>query len=203
MKATLAVPVLLFVLLALIPATPAAALNWAIGADLGFNVFMPSSDYVGAENISSFGWPQGSAVMGVLPGFGGLRISFVGEKPTHEVWLGTNLNFVSSEGSSFHVFDLNANYQYNFPTSGNITPYATAGIGLDMVGASDGSSISATSTVFGAGVGVAHHMGNGCGRLRAEVRFDGLTEGKDGDSIIIPKGSNLGIRLGFDLWDKK
>ena len=40
MKLRLAVPVVLLTLL-VVSAAPAAAFNWGIGADLGFNVFMP------------------------------------------------------------------------------------------------------------------------------------------------------------------
>lgn len=202
MKTRLGVPVLLLVLLALVPAAPAAAFNWGIGADLGYNMFMPSSDYGDVENINSFGWPSGGSFMGVLPGFGGLRVSFAGAEPTHEIWLGTSLNLLSSGGSSIHAFGVNANYQYNFPSKGPMAPYVTAGVGLNQVGESDGGSLSAMSTIFGGGVGIAHHMGNGCGRLRAEVRFDVQTEGEEDGDVIIPKGSNLGIRLGFDLWNK-
>jgi hypothetical protein len=204
MNARLAVPALLLVLLALVPAAPAAAVNWAIGADLGYSMFMPSSDYgPDVENFNTFGWPSGGSVLGVLPGFGGLRVSFAGAEPTHEFWLGTNLNYLSSSGMSFHMFGVNANYQYNFAAKSALAPYVTAGVGIHQVGESGGSSISAMSTIFGGGVGLAHHMGNGCGRLRAEVRFDAQTEGEKDDEVIIPKGSNLGIRLGFDLWDRK
>jgi hypothetical protein len=205
MKKRLVVSVLLLVLLALVPAAPAAAVNWGIGADLGYNVFMPSSDYGSdIENINSFGWPSGSAVLGELPGFGGLRLSFAGAKPTHEVWIGTELGFVSYSGSSMHTLGLNANYQYNFSTGSGVTPYVTAGVGINQLGYSGGGhSQSAMATIFGGGVGIAHWMGNGCGRLRAEVRYDQQTEGEaDGDTVI-PKGANLGIRFGFDLWDKK
>ena len=203
MKKGLAFPVLLFVLLALVPAAPAAAINWGIGADLGYNMFMPSSDYEGFENLNSLGLPMGSPLFGEVPGFGGLRVSFTGEKPTHEVWLGTNLNYYSSDGSSLNMLGLNMNYQYNFETSGGVKPYVTAGAGLSRLGYSpdSGDGTSAISTTFGGGVGVAGKMGTG--RLRAEVRYDQVSEGTDSDDdVIIYKGANLGFKLGFDLWSK-
>jgi len=204
MKTRFAVPVVLLALLAVIPAAPAAAVECGLGADLGFNLFIPSSDYEGAENISTFGWPMGGSFLGALPTFGGLRVSFRGEKPAHEVWLGTSLSFLSSEGDSFHQLGLTANYQYNFPTQGTILPYVTAGAGLNMVGINpdEGDSHSATAAVFGGGVGIARAVADGAGRLRAEVRFDQVTEGESDGSVMIPKGGNLGIRLGFDLWLK-
>jgi opacity protein-like surface antigen len=207
MKTRLAVPVLLLVLLALVPAAPAAAFNWGVGADLGYNMFMPSSDYGGdIENISYFGWPLGSQLLfGEVPlsSGGGLRVSFAGEKPTHEAWLGTSLSYFSYSGTSLHMLGLNANYQYNFETSGGVKPYVTAGAGLTRLGYSpeSGDGTSAMSATFGGGVGIAHKMGTG--RLRAEVRYDQITEGNDDDDdTLILKGGNLGFRLGFDLWSQ-
>jgi hypothetical protein len=68
------------------------------------------------------------------------------------------------------------------------------------VGYDYGSSSSASSAFFGAGVGAAHAMGSG--RVRGEVRSDAVTEGKDGSHVMIPKGTLVGFRLGFDLWAK-
>jgi hypothetical protein len=202
MMKRLVVPALLLALLAVVPAAPAAAINWGIGADLGYNIFMPSSDYEGYENLNTIGLPMGSPLFGELPGFGGLRVSFTGEQPTHEVWLGTNLNYYSSEGTSLNMLGLNVNYQYNFGTGG-VKPYVTAGAGLTRMGYSpdDGDGMSAMSTTFGGGVGVTQKMGTG--RLRAELRYDQVSEGKDSDDyIVILKGANLGFKVGFDLFSK-
>jgi hypothetical protein len=50
-------------------------------------------------------------------------------------------------------------------------------------------------------------MGNGCGRLRAELRYDMVSEGKKTisghDVVLIDKGGMFAFKLGFDLWDMK
>jgi hypothetical protein len=202
MKTRLAVPALLLVLLAMIPAAPALAVEWGIGADLGYNVFMPSSDYEQWRNINAFGWPMGGTSP-EAPTYGGLRVVFRGEKPTREIWLGTSLALFSMGGVHANRFQLTANYQYNFPTEGRTRPYVTGGAGLTGLSqGSKGHGKSATGALFGVGAGVAYSVGDGAGRLRAEIRYDRLTEGKDDGTILIPKGGNLGIRLGFDLWVK-
>ncbi len=198
---------ILLALLTLIPAAAMAATNWALGADLGYSVFMPSKDYVGADNITTVGWPAGGGVIEAgIPANGGLRLSFTGEKPTHEVYLSTNLAYLSvADGGSFHQLQATLNYQYTFEVQGAVRPYLTLGAGLDRAAFNphDGSGISVVSALFGGGFGVAHTLGHGVGRLRAEVRYDQQTEGeKDGD-ILLGKGGSLGLRLGFDLWGKK
>ncbi len=179
-----------------VPVASAAGLNWGVGANLGFNIYTPDSKYAPADKaITTFGWPTG-----------GLRFSFTGEKPMHEVYLETNLSYVSYEDAgSVHDFIVSGNYQFNFDMKGAAVPYLTAGVGIDMYGQKPktGTGVSTSSMLFGGGVGIAHHMGNGCGRLRAEVRYDMFAEGKDGEEVIIPKAGEIGVKLGFDLWDKK
>jgi hypothetical protein len=207
MKTRLALPALLLALLAMVPAAPAAALDWGIGADLGFSIFMPSSDYGDVENISSFGIPFSSFREGELtfvPAAGGLRLSFAGENRMHEAWLGVSLNRISEEDVSITVMQLSGNYQFNFATQGAIQPYLTAGVGLNRASyKGDSDSESGTASYFGGGVGVAHRMGTG--RLRAELRYDALSEGTIGDEddyVVFPKGGAVGFKLGFDLWNK-
>jgi hypothetical protein len=205
MKTRIAVPAVLLALLTLLPAAPAAALNWGLGADLGYSLFMPSSDYGDdLDNISQFGLPfdPGMLFDVAIPTLGGLRLSFAGENPMHEVWLGTSLSRLSVKDFSFSMMEFSGNYQFNFATQGGVDPYLTAGVGLYRVGANSGSDgQSATSAYFGGGVGAAYKMGSG--RLRGELRYDVVTEGTiDDDQIIIPKGGALGLKLGFDLWNK-
>jgi len=177
-----------------VPVASAAAFNWGVGANLGLHVFSP--DYPGAKSITEFGWPTG-----------GVRFSFTGEKPMHEVYFESALSYWSSDDASMHTFTPSLNYQFNFDMKGPAVPYVTAGAGAIMWGEKDNTpgaeSISATSMFYGGGVGIAHHMGNGCGRLRAEIRYDMVTEGKKDDAVLLPKGGDFGFKLGFDLWDKK
>jgi len=205
MRSSTVVPVLLFALLVLLPAAPATALDWGLGADLGMSVFMP--DYEGADNISLVGWPMGATfVFGELPlpSAGGLRLSFSGANPMHEVWIGTSFNRTGVEGMALHAFGMTGNYQFNFATQGAFTPYVTAGAGLFRVGFSPdhGDGMSATSATFGGGVGLGYVMAGGAGRLRAEVRYAQLTEGTHEGSRIIPKGGEIGFRFGFDVWSR-
>ncbi len=207
MRWGIVVSVILLAAVSLIPAAASAG-NWAVGADFGFNVFMPSSDYETANNVTTIGWPASSGVGGLLMGIpagGGLRLSFTGEKPTHEVYVNTNLSFLSTENGSLHQFQGSLNYQYNFATQGPLKPYVTMGAGLNRVGDNpdEGDGISANSAVFGGGLGLAHTMGHGAGRLRAEVRYDQQTEGTDSGDVLIAKGGAVGFKLGFDLWGKK
>jgi hypothetical protein len=204
MKTRLALPVLLLALLALVPAAPAAALDWGLGADFGYSIFMP--DYDDAENVSSISMPFiASPSMGeyVIPTVGGLRLSFAGENRMHEVWLGTSLARMSVEDFSLMTMQLSGNYQFNFAAQGAFKPYLTAGVGMIRLGASDDDfSHSAMSTCFGGGAGVAHQMGSG--RLRGEVRYDMFSEGlfDGGEYPVLPKGSGINLKLGFDLWNK-
>ena len=94
-------------------ATPAAAINWGIGADLGYNVFMPDDEYEGAENMTSIGFPFGASRVGefsFLPPGGGLRFSFAGENPMHEVWLGTSFGSLGEDDYSLSFRQLSGNY---------------------------------------------------------------------------------------------
>jgi hypothetical protein len=179
-----------------VPVASAAGFNWGVGANLGFNMFTPDSKYAPYDKTeTSFGWPTG-----------GLRFSFAGEKPMHEVYVETLLSSYSIEdGYTLRNIMLTGNYQFNFDMKGPAVPYLTAGAGVNMYSYSphEGDDTSASSIMYGGGIGVAHHMGNGCGRLRAEVRYDMIGEGKDGESVEIAKGGLIGIKLGFDLWDKK
>jgi hypothetical protein len=191
----------------LVVATPAAALNWGIGADLGYTLFIPSSDYEGIENFNIIGIPMNSASgffyeVGV-PTTGGLRLSFAGENPMHEVWLGASLGRFSVEDIAYTTMQFSGNYQFNFAVQSALKPYLTAGVGMYRLGYSnDEDSESAVSAYFGGGVGAAYAMGSG--RLRGEVRYDVVGEGTIGDEdyVVIPKGGALGFKLGFDLWAK-
>jgi opacity protein-like surface antigen len=203
MKTRLAVPVVLLALL--VVATPAAAFNWGIGADLGYTMFMPADKY-DTENFNVIGIPLNSSsgflFEGAIPTVGGLRVSFAGEKPTHEVWLGASLGRISSEDNAYTTMQLSGNYQFNFNVQSGIKPYLTAGLGMYRVGYSGDDSESAMSVYYGAGAGAAYKMGTG--RLRGELRYDMVGEGTIGDDdyAVIPEGGALGFKLGFDLWAK-
>jgi hypothetical protein len=171
---------------------PAAAMNWSIGANLGAQFASPTDDNI--DNASAIGWPQG-----------GLRVGFVGENPVHEVYLDTELDIFSQGDFSANDFGVMANYQYNFGSQGSTAPYVTGGVGVGFSSidfGTPGSDVSASAVVFGGGVGLRHKMGNGHGTLRGEVRYDRQGKGEDGNVVVIEEAGIIGIKLGFDLWDK-
>jgi hypothetical protein len=179
--------------------TPAHAFNWSLGANLGLTILSPSED--GQESITVFGWPS--------PGFlniittPGLRVGFAGENPQHQFYLDTGMTYFSTDGASFRSTQLTGNYQYNFASGGSTAPYLTGGLGFNNLSSDDFfGEFGATSIVFGAGVGLQHRIGNGNGTLRAELRVDRAGEGEDNNAPIIPESTNIGLKMGFDLWMK-
>jgi opacity protein-like surface antigen len=197
------IALMLFALM--VVATPAVALNWGVGADLGYTLFMPDDKY-DIENINIIGIPLNSQ-SGFLyevgfPTTGGLRLSFAGEKPTHEAWLGVSMGRFSIEDIAYSTMQLSGNYQFNFDVQSAVKPYLTAGLGMYRVGYSnDDDSESAMSMYYGGGVGASFKMGTG--RLRGELRYDMVGEGTiEDDYPVIPEGGALGFKLGFDLWAK-
>lgn len=194
------------VLVGLLVSAPALAFNWGIGADLGYSMFMPADKY-DIDNVSVIGIPLGSTSgwlgEGAFPTAGGLRLSFAGENPMHEIWLGTSLGRISVEDFAYSTMQLSGNYQFNFAVQSAVKPYLTAGVGMYRLGYSDDDdSESAMSVYYGGGVGAAFKMGTG--RLRGELRYDMVGEGTIGDEdyMVIPEGGALGFKLGFDLWAK-
>jgi hypothetical protein len=203
MKTRIAFAVMLLALL--VVATPASAFNWGVGADLGYTLFMPADKY-NMENFNVIGIPLNSSsgflLEGAIPTTGGLRLSFAGEKPMHEVWLGASLGRISVQDNAYTTMQLSGNYQFNFSVQSAIKPYLTAGVGMYRVGYSGDTDESAMSAFYGGGVGAAFKMGTG--RLRGELRYDMVGEGTIGDDdyVVIPEGGALGFKLGFDLWAK-
>ena len=180
-----------------VSAVPASALNWSLGANLGAQFVNPDP----GEDFSVYSWPNV-----LMPG---IRVGFAGENPRHEFYLDTGLLLVSSDDASSRSFTTTGNYQYNLPSASSNNFYLTGGAGFIVEGATVDTGpplgeieTSATSFMWGAGVGIRHKMGNGHGTLRAEIRYDMAGEGEDDGATVIPESSAFGIKLGFDLWDK-
>ena len=174
--------------MSLLFSAPAMAMNWSIGGNLGYEMLMPTEK--DADNVNVFGWPMA-----------GLRVGFVGEQPMHEVYLLSAVSVESASGASFSTYGITGNYQYNFTSKGPVTPYVTAGAGIQGFNLSNDESVGAMSLMFGGGAGVSKKLG-AQGTLRAEVRFDRNMEGKDGDAVVIGEANHISLRLGFDLWGK-
>lgn len=177
-----------------VSAVPASALHWSLGANLGAQFVNPDP----GEDFSVFSWPNV-----LMPG---IRVGFTGENPQHEFYVDTGLLLVSSDDASSRSFTTTGNYQYNFASQSSNNFYLTGGAGFIVEGSEVSTPVgdiesSATSFMYGAGVGIRHKMGNGHGTLRAEVRYDMAGEGEDDGVTVIPESSAFGIKLGFDLWD--
>src|SRR6185503_6196062 len=82
-------------------AVPAHAMNWSLGANLGYTSYNPDE----GETVSIFAWP--STTQFVTPG---LRIGFMGDNPIHEFHLDTGLVLVSSDGASSSIVTFTGNY---------------------------------------------------------------------------------------------
>lgn len=178
-------------------ATPAHAMNWSLGANLGLVVIDPTED--GVDSATMFGWPSQGFLNAV--GAPGLRLGFMGENPQHQFNLETAFWLFSSEGSSISTAQFTGNYQHNFVGSGAATyPFVTGGAGFTSVNAEDFFGGSAVSPTFGIGVGMQHRLGHGHGTARAEIRIDHVVEGEDGGFPLIPASNNIGLKFGFDLW---
>ena len=63
-----------------------------------------------------------------------------------------------------------------------------------------GSSTGATSFTYGGGVGFGTKVSEGHGRIRGELRYDRLNEGKDSGTTLIDAANLYQFLLGFDLW---
>jgi hypothetical protein len=166
---------------------PQAFANWSLGANLGVSFVNPEDG--SSETVA--GWPLDAFLEP------GLRIGFAGTRSSHEGYLESGLVLVDSD-STVHVFELIGNYQYSFKPGSPTSPFLTAGVGL--VNVDNGGS--ATSAMYGGGLGIWHRVAADHGRVRAEVRYDRVSEGDDNGVEVIDKAGIVGIKLGFDLWMK-
>lgn len=178
--------------LTLAPATPAAALEWGLGTELGGSIFIPADP--DANGVATFSWPM------LGPGLyqvGGLRVSFRGRNPVHEVWLGSAYSSLTSGGHNTSRLMGAGNYQYNFAAAGRVSPFVTAGLGVVDY---SHSSASGASVLYGGGGGLAWRVSDGAGRLRAELRYDQQNEARSQGGVVVPKGGVFEVKFGFDLW---
>jgi opacity protein-like surface antigen len=184
---------LLAVALLALTCTPALATDWSMGTNLGLTIVSPEE----GDNVTAFALP--GAVGGLQPG---MRFGYVfTDKPQHELFVDTGLLFYSTENYSNNAFELTGNYQWNMVPNAVLMPYATAGFGFLFQSNKYGDeTYGATSALFGLGFGVRRTIASGAGSLRAELRFDRITEAKDGDIIIVPNGNAFTVKLGYDLW---
>lgn len=174
---------------------PAVARDWSIGTNLGIAFVSPGE----GDNITTVSIP--SAVGGLQPG---MRVGFAFDQPQHELFVDAGLLLYSTENFSNNALEIAGNYQWNLSPASTMVPFLTAGFGfLSQSSKLGASSVGATSAVIGVGAGVWRTIAGRAGSLRAELRFDRVTEAKDGNVIVVPEGNTVSIKLGYDLWMRK
>jgi hypothetical protein len=166
--------------------------SWAqgktgIGANLGFTHYIPEQ----GDGLTLIGWPSGGNFVGLTQP--GLRLSFLGSKGLDEIYLDSSMSIISQSGESFSMFVGTVNYQRNFAPPEGTGAYVTAGLGIAVL-SFDG--FDSSNPILGAGLGVRRGLAHGNGSLRGEIRLDRLFEDDDGLEGL----TEIGLRLGFDLW---
>jgi hypothetical protein len=184
---------LLIVAAAVVLAPSAHAVGCSLGANLGLSIYSPSG---GGGSLTSFSVPSGNALLfNFMPG---LRVGFAGPSQRQEFFFDAGIQTFSGGGFSASGFQLSANFQQALASEAT-APYLDAGVGLVHLGDSNDSG---TSITIGGGFGIRNQVADGHGTLRGEVRFDYVTESSSGGNIIIPSGTIIQLKLGFDLWMK-
>jgi hypothetical protein len=172
---------------------PQAFANWSLGTNLGLAYMKPK----GADHVTAVGIPSGSGLIPfVQPG---LRIGFKGEESALEGYFDTGFALVHTDAGTSHAVSGTANFQDSFRPENDTSLYLTAGAGVVNA---DVISESATSFLFGGGLGLWHKVENDHGRVRMEVRYDRLTKGEDSGFTVIDEADIVSLKLGFDLWMK-
>ncbi len=175
---------------ALFVAPGAHAAEWSLGTNFGIGFLNSDGD-----DATFIALP--ASVGALMPG---LRVAKRLYNRHHELYIDTGVSVLSAEDVSTTGIEATGNYQYNFSETRS-GPYATGGAGILInsldVGPSDATAASVT---IGVGLGLRRPFMSDRGTLRAEVRYDVFTEGKDGDVVVISDGHVVGVKFGFDLW---
>lgn len=170
----------------------AHAADWSIGTNLGLTSISPDD----GDQITAVAIP--AAVGGLQPG---LRVGYALDNPRHELFVDTGVLFYSTDTFTNNALEMTGNYQWNFGPDRVLAPYLTTGFGFLFQSNELGSTdVSGTSAVLGVGLGIRRSIANRAGSLRAELRFDRMTEAKDGAVVVVPEGNAISLKLGYDLW---
>ncbi len=182
---------------AVIAAAPAPArAGMSLGANLGLAFVNPDP----GGDVTIFAFPNQRTTPG-------LRLGWAGKSAASEIFLDLGYSYVGVEEASSSEALATANLQYNFSASQPLSFYVTAGGGVVRETAKSAKDVpspydlSAMSSVFGGGLGVRRRVAGGHGTLRSEIRYDLVTEGRDGSTLIVAKGGVLQLKLGFDVWN--
>jgi hypothetical protein len=174
---------------------PQVFANWSLGSNLGLT-YLILEDGV---HVTTVGVPSGAGLSALVQP--GLRIGFKGEESALEGYLDMGFALVHNNtgGETEHAVEATANFQDSFRPENDTSPYLTAGAG---VANADNGFFSASSFVYGGGLGLWHKVANDHGRIRGEVRYDRVAKGDDNGVVVIDKADTISLKLGFDLWMK-
>ncbi len=176
-------------------AAPAHA-GMSLGANLGLAFFHPDA----GDDVTIFSLPN----QGTTPG---VRMGWAPRQEATQIYLDLGFASASVAGASSSVLVATGNLQYDLRAAQPLSLFVTAGGGVLRESAKSGDDapspfdLSATSVLFGGGVGLRRRIAGGHGTLRTELRYDQRTEGKDGDARVITQGGVVQLKLGFDVWN--
>jgi len=178
----------------------AAHAEVALGASFGYthlssndDGFRSSVNVVGIPGTDEFTQP-------------GIRVGYIAPGRLWDLNADVGLvHWSSSLGSHGTQIELLPQFQMNARGSGGFSAFGNGGVGVvyTTVPTSFTSSISATRTVFGAGIGVRKSISEDHGLLRVELRFDHVPkytkEESPSSSFTFLAADLYSVKLGFDL----
>jgi hypothetical protein len=141
----------------------------------------------------------------------GLRLGLLSTDDVHEAFLDGGVTTGRRGDNGNDGVRVTANYQFNFYRTGHrLTPYVTAGAGIEHAGLALEQQLSPTETrvtsyranvmTYGAGGGAQFRIPNGHGALRAEVRWDWTDGAEDQGVPLFARNTAVAVKLGFDVW---
>lgn len=179
----------------------AARAETVLGASFGYtHVSHPDSpnfkdEVVGLPGAQAWGQPGLRVGYFAMSGRWGLNVDFGLVTVRHSGTLGANEA----------TFEALPQIEVGMPGWRGVSPFVNGGIGFvhETAITAYGGAFTATRPVFGFGIGLRTQVSEGHGFLRAEFRYDHLSERETGlrpyDEFTFPAADLLSLKLGFDL----
>jgi hypothetical protein len=169
--------------------------TWGIGSNLGLNVLAAD----GERSYLALSW-AGDPVQ-AMPG---LRLSVRGEEGRTALHLDHGFQLLNGDDFGQSATHTTLGVSYALRAEGMLIPFVSVGAGIATRWVKGlgpgGQSVATLSGVFGGGLGMRREVARGSGTLRAEARYEYVSEGEDLGTVLLPAQSVIGLRLGFDLW---